>query len=214
MKFQNAEKGIKKIFTAEILGLISSIGFIVMAVLGYLAIGNQADSLYIATAICGVATGILMLIGYILNIVGIVNASKDEESFKTSLYIAIFGIVFSFVSGFLGNAFADNAYLSRILGAIPDVVNLLIMIYIVMGIRNISKLLGNPVMEGKGQNIMRIVFIMAMIIFAARSLSELVNTNVSETIAVAMVVFAGILNIVTYVLYLSYLAKAKKMLAA
>lgn len=69
-------------------------------------------------------------------------------------------------------------------------------------------------MEGKGQNIMRIVFIMAMIIFAARSLSELVNTNVSETIAVAMVVFAGILNIVTYVLYLSYLAKAKKMLAA
>ena len=98
----------------------------------------------------------------------------------------------------------------RILGLVPDLINLFIMIYIVMGIRNLAKLLNDPVMEGKGETILKIVFVMGMIIFAARSLSEIVNTKEAFTIALIALGFAGILSIVSYILYLSYLSKAKK----
>ena len=77
MKFPNAEKGIRKIFTAEILGLISAIGVAITAILAS-NMEDAASSLKVAIIVCGALTGVLMLISYIINIVGVTQASKDE----------------------------------------------------------------------------------------------------------------------------------------
>lgn len=215
MRFPNAEKGVKKIFTAEILGLLSAICLVAAAVTREVvgALTKASGTIIIVATVTGIAALLLMLLSYVLNIVGISQASKDEDAFRISLYVAIFGIVFSLLSGFLGNAFEGNAYAQRIISVIPDLVNLCMMVYVVIGIRNLAVQLSDPVMEGKGQNILRTVFVMEIIIFVVRAFSGMIQTDAAAMIAIACLGFAGILSIVTYVLYLAYLSKARKMLA-
>ena len=213
MRFPNAYKGIKKIFTAEILGLIGSIGLIATAVLAMLALEERSDALLIATGACAVFAGVFMLISYILNIVGLSQASHDDDSFRSAFYISIFGIVFSVLSAFLGNVFRDNVFVTRSLNIIPDLINLFIMVMVIVGIRTLSRRMGDPVMEGKGENIIRLLFVMGIVILAARFILIIFTTTFAGALAVSMVCFAGILSVITYILYLIYLAKAKKMLA-
>lgn len=213
MHYPNAEKGIRKIFVAEILGLCGAIALTITVVLGLLV--EVDDILAIPAILCGVAAVVLMLLSHIFNIVGITRASKDEYTFRYALYAVIFGIFFSLLSGFLNDVFDGNEYAQRLISLIPDLVNLITMVFIVMGIRNMATALNDPVMESKGRNILTIAFVMEMIIFAARAFSGFIPEGSDLAIIELIVVgFAGMLSIVTYILYLSYLAKARRMLAA
>lgn len=211
MKFPNALKGVKKIFAAEVLGILAAVCLLLTGVFAVLV--SAVPVLTVPMIVFGVAAAALMLIGYILNITGIVQASKDEYSFKTALFATIFGIVFSLLSGFLANAFSGNEYILRIIGAIPDIINLCVMIFIIMGIRGLARQLHDSVMDGKGQNIMNILFLLELIVFVARAVTAMIQADWTNSLVLVTVIFAGVLNVVVYVLYLIYLAKAKKMLA-
>ena len=104
MKFPNAYNGVKKIFTAEILSLIGTISLIIAAIL-VLATGamvetgaadaavNETMGMAAGFAIFGLVGSILMLVAFIMNLVGILSARKDEGLFNTALAFTIIGIV-------------------------------------------------------------------------------------------------------------------------
>ena len=218
MNYENVRKGVSKIFTGEIIGLFGSVALMVTAVLSVLALamsetGESADTLFITIGILAIVSIALMLVAYIINLVGVGQASKDESSFRSAFYMAIFGIVFSVLSGFLGNASEGNFFAQRLISMIPELVNLIMMICIVSGILNISATLHNSEMVSKGETILRIVFTVAMISLVVRAVSGLIQSYVGTYIVMSILAFSGILSVVNYFLYLSYLSKVKKMLA-
>ena len=219
MNYENVRKGVSKIFTGEIISLIGTITLMITGILSVLAVamdetGENPETLFVTTGIFAIVSIILMLVAYILNLVGVGQAAKDEPSFRSAFYMAIFGIVFSVLSGFLGNASEGNSFAQRILSLIPDLINLIMMICIVSGILNISANLHNSEMVGKGETILRIVFTVAIINLVVRVVSGLIQSYTGAYVMVAILAFSGILTIINYFLYLSYLSKAKKMLVA
>lgn len=212
MKFPNAEKGIGKIFLAEILALIGTVAIIATTIFSVLAVVNKTDALLVAAGACGIVGVIVMLISYIINIIGIAQASKDEGNFKTALYLTIFGIVFTVVIAILGNAFPNNEVVSSLSNTTPDLINLFVMISIILGIRNLAIQVNDSAVERKGENIIKVLISIGIIALVARFFAVVITNSVGATISAIVLCIAGVLSIVLYILYLAYLSKAKKML--
>ena len=223
MKFPNAANGVKKIFTAEILSLISGICMFVMIVLLVVApaaakaVSGGADGAAAGavasgagTLVFGIGSGVLAIIAFILNIVGISKASKDEESFRMALFAVIGGIILSVI----GTAFNNvNGYVSSIMQALQVVADLLVLLYVIQGIRYLSLKLNRPDIDQKGQNLFKIIFIVLVLQFIARIVVIIFGGMAASITAAIIALIAVILSVIEYILYLAFLAKAKKMLA-
>ena len=223
MKFPNAANGVKKIFTAEILSLIYGICMFVMIVLLVVAlaaakaVSGGADGAAAGavasgagTLVFGIGSGVLAIIAFILNIVGISKASKDEESFRMALFAVIGGIILSVI----GTAFNNvNGYVSSIMQALQVVADLLVLLYVIQGIRYLSLKLNRPDIDQKGQNLFKIIFIVLVLQFIARIVVIIFGGMAASITAAIIALIAVILSVIEYILYLAFLAKAKKMLA-
>ena len=113
MRYPNAAKGIKKIYLAEILGILA---LVLAIVLGIMVAGSHVDTsisgeeaaqaLQAANVgtpfvILGIAMMLIMLASYVLNLIGVVNASKDDEGFKRALWALLASIAFGVVAAIL-----------------------------------------------------------------------------------------------------------------
>ena len=103
MRFPNAHEGVKKIFTAEILMIIVTIGTVIVS--GISMSGDRSEGAIGAAAIILVAAGVISIIAFIMNLLGIIQARKDEAKFTYALYAVIGGIIASLVQ----SAFPDNS---------------------------------------------------------------------------------------------------------
>jgi len=101
MRFPNADKGIRKIYIAEIMGILAAVLAIVLV---FMAAANHIDTNMsgeevtqaIETSKIGgpavvfsIFMLLLMLASYILNLIGISNAAKDEDGFKRALWVLL-----------------------------------------------------------------------------------------------------------------------------
>ena len=222
MKFPNAAKGVKKIFTAEILNLIGTIVMVIAAIAvaigGAGAAGAQTEE-GIALALGGgmmvaliliAVYMILATIAYIMNLVGIINASKDETNFKSALIFLIVGIVASMVSAFTQTGVP---VLSSILDVISKICSLCVTLFIIQGVINLAEQIGNNELANKGRNLFKIITAMYVLMLIAYVLVAVFRANpVTATIAIVMVVIAMVLSVIQYILFLIYLSNAKNML--
>ncbi len=216
MKFLNAADGVKKIFTAEILSLFATIFLVIATLFGVVTVAgisvDSADGFFVSVAgaaVFGLASVVLFVIAYILNLVGVNKAAKDEPAFKIALYAIIIGLIITVVSSFL----PSNASFRNVIQIISDIANLVITLYVVQGIRNLAVKLDNSEMDKKGESIFKVMICIYALIIIAKVITAIVSNNVTVTISLVLIIIAGILNVVQYILYLIYLNKAKKMLA-
>ena len=216
MKFNNAYEGVKKIFTAEILSLIVSICTtvtLVLPVIGLIAAKSDSQAGAIASlggfAVLAIATVVLAIIAFILKLVGVNKASKDEQAFKIAFYFIFIGIIASVVSGI----FSTNTTVTNIVAVISDVVSLGVTIYIIQGIKNLAEKLGDDNMVKKGDNLFKVILAIYVLIIIAQIINLIFGGTAALVVSAVVIIAAGILDIVQYILYLSYLSKAKKMLA-
>lgn len=88
MRFPNACKGLKKIFFAELISLIALVPYAVSLVLIQFLPEeidkNNAEMLpaEVVVTILSILSLVMMTVAYVLNVIGYVTASKDNESFK------------------------------------------------------------------------------------------------------------------------------------
>ena len=237
MSFENAKKGIGQIFTAEILNLIGAIfailGLIIGAVGvvalvgGAMAAADGAMMGGLAGSIGGGALaligGIFALIAFILYLVGIGNASKDEDSFKKAMMFVLLSLICSVVSAFTGTVPA----LYTVLSILAPVFELCATVFVINGIIVLAGKVGNAQVENKGQTVIKLIVvilvlsiiasliggIMSMVYGSAKNMTLLMVNGVTtgSIIASVLMVIATILQIISYFVYLSLLAQAKNM---
>ena len=212
MKFPNAYNGVKKLFTAEILALIGTVALIIAIIAGLVTAGAAeaeetavgAASLSVAT-IFGLAGGVLAILAFILEIIGLNAGGKDEPLFKTALSFAVAGVVVQAVASFV------NAELvQEFANTFVPVASVMIIYYVVSAISALAKKLMADGMVQKAKTVITIAYVTFGVQVLAKVLSQFVVTGKAADV-IALVGFA--LEIVQVIVYLSYLSKAKKMLA-
>ena len=222
MRFPNAAKGVKNIFTAQILQLIGSIceiiGLVIVISGGATAIlskGSDAGLVAALSQMAGasiflVAYSILALIAFIMQIVGIVNAKKDEESFKSALICLIIGIIAPIVGALFARV---SPVITSLCASVGNLMGLFVTIFIISGIIKLADQLNRGDVSTKGSNILKIIIVIAAISLILSIVSSFMLTNTAVlVIAMILLAISLVLSIIQYIMFLTLLSQAKKML--
>lgn len=220
MKFPNAAKGVKRIFTAEILELISTICMVVAVVLLILGLvaGNKDTDSGLAVAggswmialIFMLAWVVLSVIAFIMNLVGIINASHDESNFKSALFFLIVSIVSVILSSVFVNT---NSMASSLLYSLYSLMNVFVTIFVIAGGVKLADKLNRGDISTKGTNVLKLIIVVNILSLISMLVSTFMGGMMVSVTAAVLSLVALVLNIVQYFMYLSFLSKAKKMLA-
>ena len=208
MRFPNAHEGVQKIFSAEILMIIVTLGTIVVQAIALS--GNDSERSFSIMAVVLMAAGIISIIAFIMNLLGIIQARKDEAKFTYALYAVIGGIVASLVQ----SAFPDNGLVIGIANTFASVCSALATFYVIEGILSLAEQLGNDDMIAKGKRARIIVVTLWLVVVILQLLGTFFGTG-NETLVVVesvLVLSAGVLSIILFFVYLSFLSKSRVML--
>ena len=210
MRYESAYKGIQKVFVAQLLNLIA----VVLAMASLVSAGGAfgaavsestgiAQGLAIGSVIGLLASAILPIVSYILNLVGLMQASKDErKSFRIAFFSALIALIASVVSSLAGT----GTLAGGILGIISRAAQLISLFYIINGIMELAGRLNRQDVSWLGSKLMWMLIILYV---AAIVIGFIPNAEFGAIAGVASLAFM----IVIYVVYLVYLLKAQRMLA-
>jgi hypothetical protein len=215
MTFPNAAKGIKKIFTSEILNLVSLLAVGIMTVFSVIFTGNANSGNDVAAGVSGIgflvfaiAAGVITIIAWIFKVIGVIQTSKDEPSYKLIIYLAIFSLAISFIAAL----FSGNTLLYNIVSAITSVINFITSLLIIVGIGHMAVQLQDTEVVTKCGSLLRTVLWIGILAILTRFFSIFMPSTAAKIIVIALAIISMILTVVQYVLYLSLLSKTKKML--
>lgn len=216
MKFPHAAKGIKKLFTAEVLYLISVILIGLGTVFALFSDPSAGLGVFLLASIS--IGGILTIVALVMQIIGVIQAAKDEDSFRGVIYVTLFSIAVSFVASLLASIFRDNSILPSISNLVSSVVSVISTVLIILGVCNLMNQLGEQELVAKGGKVLRIVVWLAVLSLLMRFINIFLPNNINDAkplakvIVLCLCILAFILEIVEYVLYISLLGKASKAL--
>ena len=218
MSYPNAASGVSKIRTGAILTLVATFCSIIAIIFVGAGIGAAANSKSvegaIGSAVAGlagliifkIAQGVLTLIAFILTLIGVIKAMKDESSFTMALIFTIVGNVCGIIELFLSGTAQGVFQLISSLASIAAIM------FIVIGIRNLAQKLGNSDLTARYRTLVIIIAVICVLTLVA-NIIVLANGGVTgAAVSVAFSIIAAVLNIVLLFIYLSYLGRAKAML--
>ncbi len=218
MRFPNACKGLKKIFFAELISLIALVPYAVSLVLIQFLPEeidkNNAEMLpaEVVVTILSILSLVMMTVAYVLNVIGYVTASKDNESFKKAMLLTIAGMVLTVVSGIMENA-NGNPILTNTFDSMENILDLLITLMTISGIVTLSVTYGNLRMVESGKALFKFLFAIYLPTLIAYVFVYLLrNTRSAAILAVTVTFISFALNTVYSLLYLRYLYRAVNML--
>ncbi|MBQ3418125.1 MAG: hypothetical protein IJH32_09890 [Ruminococcus sp.] len=218
MKFENAYKGVKRIFSAEILSLIYAVTLgcgLIFGLATSIAAAESSEGIFVIfgtlSLVLMIGGGVIGIIAFILKIVGISNAAKDEPAFSTALAFIFISIVL----------LCTNVVFQTVSPLVADISNTVVKccelactLFIIQGVINLANRCNNADMVRKGNNIFKVILAIYTLIIIAHIMVAIFRANpVTASIALILMITAMVLAIVQYLMFLSFLAKAKKMLA-
>lgn len=216
MKFPNALKGVGKIYTAEILALIAALFIVLALILGVFGISvtsagaeDAGVGLALGAGLFTIAFTVLIVISYIINIVGVSAASKDEPAFKRALTAIIVGLVASVIAA----VFSKSEIVAAIANAVNRACELLVTYYCIDGIKNLADKIGNAAVKAKAVKAVKLIFTSYIISIVCKVIYDLFQTKASAIISGVIGIVSIVFSIIAYCVYLSLLRNAKKMLA-
>lgn len=223
MTFPNACTGVKKIFTAQILKILSTVFLIVGAVSTLLTAavfsveaaesGGPGVGLAVVSIIFLAIGGVLAIISFLMNIIGLRQAGTDEESLHMAFIVSIFALVIRFVSTLfdllnVGSGIADN-----IAEAVGYVCEIFVIISVIRGITNLADRLHNEKVGSLGDKLSNVILVILVLALIANTIPIFLGTDVNVlTSATILEVASLVLTAVGYIIYLVFLGKASNML--
>lgn len=149
--FKNARDGIGKIYISELMMLIASVITLIGTVVGMTTVQTSTtEASETDLAVLGVFVlvfAIVALIAFILNIVGLAKARKDEENFNKAFMLTFVGLAASIISSF----FSNNKNLSDSFNVVIDLIWLLVTIFIIIGVVSLAKQTNHSAVAQKGE---------------------------------------------------------------
>ena len=216
MRFPNAFSGVKKIWLAEILMLLAAVIGIIMI---FVIAGNSilVDDVIVfnegaagtPVAILGIASAVIALVAFILNLVGLIIARKDDSGFRIALLVTVLGVIASAVSAI----WSTNAGLVKWMDTLTTIFSMFASYYVLTGIANLADQIPDAETKAlalKSRTLVEGSFCLTVIF---KLIINIFNIQNGSTIYTILAVVATLLELVSYILYLRALSKGKKMLA-
>ena len=207
MKYENARRGLGKIFAGEVVSIIASvIGIIATVIMVVRGTALQTDGAAINTTdivsvLSLISAVVLAAIAFILNLIGVIGASKDDEGFKNALIMLVIGIVASMVSTFLAT---KHPNISGYLSSLSEICQLFVFYYVICGCLNIAEAKRNDSLAASCRRARIIILVIWVISLVLNFLSK--NNSKNETvgtITLILTIVGGVATIISYIIYLS-----------
>lgn len=170
-----------------------------------------AASLFSAIPLIGIVGSSVSVVCFVVTILGVYIAGRDDEGFKKAFILTIIALASSLVSLVFGFIPFIGEFLSSIMGVIAAVFGLIVKFYIITTIAGILRSVGEDAVADKGKT----VWIIVMICTAADAvISLLVLIPALKIMADLLTAVFAAVEIVGSVLYLIYLYNSYKALGA
>jgi len=216
--YPNAHDGIKKIYLGEVLSLIAVVvGSIagIAAVIGYKVSEAGTDEIGASAAFVGggivvVIAGILALAAFILNILGISNASKDEPFFRKAMLWLVIGLIGSVATGMT----KEGSALNLAADLVYQIGQIFVTFYVIDGVVSLAHKVGSSEVAAKGAKLKNVIIGIYVISLVLTVISKFVSGSDTMTVIAGVIaVIALIAMVIAYFMYLNLLSRAKQMLA-
>ena len=220
MTYPHAYKGVKKLFISELIAIVVSL----LPFVGTILVSLDPNSPKGVMSDIGGYMAIVGLFGlvvvFILQLIGLIQAGKDESSFKIALFIVILSIVLGVVSPLLTLYAVPKglpAIVVTIIDAFKDVSNVFVSIYVLIGISTLAGALDDEVMELKGRRLIYAIsvlfFFSIMLVLVPDIISHF--TTPSQTVQYifyGLGIASSVAELLVYIFSLIYYGKSVKML--
>ncbi len=215
MRFPNAYKGIKKIFSGVIMAAVVVVLTVVMTVIvkaygvgtdEFSADLTQEQTYLMAILGMGYLLGIvvLSLAGLIAIFWGVVQAKKDDSHFNAAFFTALLTLVIGFIVTFL---LKNVPQIQRWVQFGASVCGMLTQFFVLSGIASLAE----KMVDGKVKAMAEKARIVVCAVSIVSTVASLISAYVPDAVSLEFVSYA--LSIASALYYLTVLAKGKKMLA-
>lgn len=217
MRFPHAHRGVKLIFIAELVSIVSALVALIAAIFVPI-IDSGTGSLSTPYQTLLLIAAIASIIVFVIQLCGLFFGAKDSREFRIGLWVTLVGLAATITSVILQSINSTKG-LSPVLFAALDTVaaiaDFVVIMCILFGIASLASQLGYTEMEEDGR---RLAFY--IILFYAISLLlgllpgfnvYVVNTGWRFTLSIFGVV-STVLEIIVFVATIFYLHRATKML--
>ena len=214
MRYPNAFKGVSQIYKAELIAILAVICTGIGAILAIFGVGVAdvgSEAVGKGFAITGglfvIATAVLMIVSYILNIIGVGNAAKDESGFRSAMIAIIIGIVASIVAGI----FSNKEVVCLLAQLVSKICDIMVFWFCIGGIHSLAVRMQDRVMAEKSDSFVKLIIgiYVAGIVLAIIGSFVKAGGFLDGFIDVA----GAVCSIIAYLSYLSLLKGARDMLA-
>lgn len=232
MKYPNATVGSREIFVGEILLMIFSIFSSIGMMFVYFAQNNiqeiatsmqgttsfaawfasisDAAKVGLGAIIAVIGAGAIILVGaicfgivgFVIAVTGVINAKRDESSFRLAIIALILSITLPIAGMFLDDPF------SGILSGLGTLAELAVTCYIVTGFRKLARALGNEEVDAKGLRVIKYTVVLCIFSAVISLIAEFISGPTGGTLTAISVPFTA----VWYYLFLGFIRRSKKML--
>ena len=213
MTFPNTYKGIKKLVKAEILALVSEVMAIVMSILSLIiynrdiSLTDISSGLVISMYVLTLLFMIIRVCCYIINATAMRRANKDDANFKIAFYSIIITLILS--AGSI--VFAFNKEVESIGELLIILTAMLGEIYILEGIRSLSKKLGHPEMDKIGAVFYAIIVTIFIIRTCMSILILIFDVETATEQSAILGIIDSVMSMTESAILLFYFAKAIKI---
>lgn len=211
--YPNAKKGIGRIFTGQIFGLLAAllagVGTAMIEIKGreLQDINDLLQGNIGPLSLLGIGA-VLALIAFLFKFTGIKRASEDESGFKKALVFLVLGIVASFLGGFFTGR---SEMVSEITEIVDSVCGMLVTLFIISGTKSLAEKIGNEHVRSLASSTYKMVLLIYLLIIALGVIALFVENDAMAIIAGILAIGILVLTIIAYIVFLKMLNQARKM---
>ena len=198
MKYPNAYRGVKKIFSSDVFALITIV-CLLLALIPPLGLPLM------------IVAGCLSIVSYVLLVVGICQAAKDEPTFLQARTAVIVALVCSLLRLFID----EGNLLYSIISLIESIASLCCSVFVIRGIIELARSLKNLRMSERGRKLIRLILILTICAFVLRLIASILTVSQTALVLAFILLLAySAFSLAVSIKKLSYLNEATTMLCS
>ncbi len=207
--FPSTHKALKKLLIAEILMIFAAFVGVSVTVLSALPEVIAIYPVLIVATVLGLISVLAMLAAFILHMLGLQQAGKEDGYFRIAFWIIIFSILLSIAAAIVKAVAPGLGLVYTLLNSVADICLAVVIVYVITGISNVASQLGHHAFAFKGKVLVYVI--LGLYLFAAvlALLSQFFG-GIPELLVIFAIasIAASVFELVVYIIYLIYLAQA------
>ncbi len=222
MTFPNAAKGLKKIYSAEILALVAALCSGIILIVTAFTVASAEDG-SVAGALTGVAiiglfglgALVLLILALIFNLIGISSAKKDETGDQKGFATAFICIICSLIAGVVAGFFTTSIpALATGLTTASKLLDLIATYYVLYGIADFADKLGDSDLAAKSRGMAVKLCVLYCVSIIANAVTSFLSGKLGTIVALLLALVVLLFSVVYYIMYLRTLKTAKEVFAS